>query len=40
VELQKLRAFAKQSGIETFIAKENGDREIYFIPVKLHSKAN
>jgi len=39
-ELQKLRTFAKQSGTQTFIAKENGDREIYFIPVKLHSKAN
>jgi len=38
-ELQKLRTFAKQSGTQTFIAKENGDREIYFKRV-VHSKAN
>jgi Holliday junction resolvase len=35
-EMQKLRMFAEQSGIETFIAKENGGREIYF--KRVHSK--
>lgn len=33
-EMQKLRAFAEQRGIPVFIAKTNGDNEIYFKRVR------
>ncbi len=30
-EMEKLRLFSRQTGIDTYIAKENGAREIYFL---------